>query len=194
MALKKFRKQAVIVQAEQWFPGEQVEGVKLGFAVEIYDTSGEEPFCETLNGLIPIEPGEWIITGAAGEKYPCKKEIFELTYEPVDEALLRQEADAGVEGLRVASAAEQLDRVREVIRELAEGNPVVGPERVAEWLMIFLATSRDYDRERGERIRQLTVELAEARRYMPQKPLEVVQVSVVDVVDNSGKFSEHDDG
>ena len=30
-------------------------------------------------------PGDWIITGVQGEKYPCKDEIFRLTYEPVVE-------------------------------------------------------------------------------------------------------------
>ena len=29
-------------------------------------------------------PGDWIITGVKGERYPCKPDIFEATYEPVD--------------------------------------------------------------------------------------------------------------
>ena len=28
-------------------------------------------------------PGDWIITGVKGERYPCKPDIFEATYEPV---------------------------------------------------------------------------------------------------------------
>lgn len=178
MALKKFRKKPIIVQAEQWFPGESVEGVD-----ENYDpnpTGRDEPYpvVFTPNGPVIIEPGEWIITGVEGEKYPCKQSVFEATYEPIDEA--------------DDSAARELDRVREVIRELVEGSPIVQPERVAEWLAVFIATSRDFDRERAERVRQLTIDLAEARRHAPQAPLEVVQVSVVGVVD--AKFSEHDDG
>jgi hypothetical protein len=31
-------------------------------------------------------PGDFVITGVAGEKYPCKPDIFEKTYEPVQEA------------------------------------------------------------------------------------------------------------
>jgi len=27
--------------------------------------------------------GDWLITGVSGEKYPCKDEIFQKTYEPV---------------------------------------------------------------------------------------------------------------
>ena len=28
-------------------------------------------------------PGDWIITGIAGETYACKPDIFEQTYEPM---------------------------------------------------------------------------------------------------------------
>lgn len=27
-------------------------------------------------------PGDWIITGIKGEKYPCKPDVFEIAYEP----------------------------------------------------------------------------------------------------------------
>jgi hypothetical protein len=33
-------------------------------------------------------PGDWIITGVQGEFYPYKPDIFEATYEPVDESEL----------------------------------------------------------------------------------------------------------
>ena len=38
---------------------------------------------ETLEGVMHAEPGDWIITGVNGERYPCKPDIFEKTYEPV---------------------------------------------------------------------------------------------------------------
>lgn len=28
--------------------------------------------------------GDWLIRGVAGEFYPCKPDIFEATYEPVE--------------------------------------------------------------------------------------------------------------
>ena len=43
----------------------------------------------TLEGLMKARPGDWIIRGVKGEFYPCKPDIFEATYEPVE---------AGVEG------------------------------------------------------------------------------------------------
>lgn len=29
-------------------------------------------------------PGDWVIRGVNGELYPCKPDIFEKTYEPVE--------------------------------------------------------------------------------------------------------------
>jgi hypothetical protein len=39
---------------------------------------------ETLEGRHIVTPGDWIITGVKGEQYPCKPDIFEATYEPVE--------------------------------------------------------------------------------------------------------------
>lgn len=38
---------------------------------------------ETLEGPLHASPGDYIITGIKGEKYPCKPDIFLATYEPV---------------------------------------------------------------------------------------------------------------
>ena len=40
---------------------------------------------QTLEGVRTAQPGDWIITGVKGERYPCKPDIFEATYEPVDD-------------------------------------------------------------------------------------------------------------
>ena len=39
----------------------------------------------TLEGDMQASVGDWIIRGIAGEFYPCKPDIFEATYEPVEE-------------------------------------------------------------------------------------------------------------
>ncbi len=41
---------------------------------------------DTLEGGHIVCPSDWIITGVAGEHYPCKPDIFDKTYEPVSEA------------------------------------------------------------------------------------------------------------
>lgn len=38
---------------------------------------------DTLEGGHVVCPGDWIITGVKGERYPCKPDIFEQTYETV---------------------------------------------------------------------------------------------------------------
>lgn len=42
---------------------------------------------ETLEGIMKVSVGDYIIKGVNGEFYPCKPDIFEKTYERViDEA------------------------------------------------------------------------------------------------------------
>lgn len=40
---------------------------------------------KTLEGNMIASPGDWIIKGVQGEFYPCKPDIFEATYEKVEE-------------------------------------------------------------------------------------------------------------
>ena len=76
----KFRKKAVIIDAEQWFPGRSIQGVVEG---EYKDEDMIFPAkVKTLEGYHGVEPGDWIITGIKGEKYPCKPDVFEKTYDP----------------------------------------------------------------------------------------------------------------
>lgn len=74
----KFRKKPVIVEATQFFPNKKPwpKGVS-------YGRNGFE--IQTLEGIYCVTPGDWIITGVKGEYYPCKSDIFELTYEKVEE-------------------------------------------------------------------------------------------------------------
>ncbi len=39
---------------------------------------------KTLEGVMRANAGDWIICGVNGEFYPCKPDIFEATYDPVD--------------------------------------------------------------------------------------------------------------
>lgn len=38
----------------------------------------------TLEGEMETSWGDWIIKGIKGEFYPCKPDIFEMTYEAID--------------------------------------------------------------------------------------------------------------
>lgn len=76
----KFQKKPVVIDAEQWFPGRKVDGVVERPAID--SRSETVGIVKTLEGDMIARPGDWIITGVEGEKYPCKNEIFKKTYEP----------------------------------------------------------------------------------------------------------------
>lgn len=78
----KFRKKPVVVDAVQWFPDRKIDGVE-----PVYERGDSRPCAHgirTLEGFMYVSPGDWIITGVKGEKYPCKLDIFERTYEPTE--------------------------------------------------------------------------------------------------------------
>ena len=56
---------------------------KIPVVIEAYQTD-EEMEIETLEGVMKADKGDWIIKGVKGELYPCKPDVFEMTYEKVD--------------------------------------------------------------------------------------------------------------
>ena len=56
--------------------------IKRPIKVKAYQTD-KEIIIKTLEGDMKASPGDFIITGINGEKYPCKAEIFYRTYEEV---------------------------------------------------------------------------------------------------------------
>lgn len=76
--MAKYRKKPVVIEATQWFgPGDHP-------AVEISVGSNNLGWIDTLEGGHIVTPGDWIITGVKGEHYPCKPDVFTLTYEPAE--------------------------------------------------------------------------------------------------------------
>ena len=74
----RYVKKQLVVDALQWFKHGDHPAV-------IADESNEAiGYIDTLEGRLRVEPGDWIITGIAGESYPCKADIFEQLYEPAD--------------------------------------------------------------------------------------------------------------
>lgn len=81
--MTKFRKKPIVIEAEQWFPDKEVEGVftklkNLDIDMEV------NPYIDTPEGRMLVSAGDWIITGVNGEKYPCKPDIFDKTYEMLE--------------------------------------------------------------------------------------------------------------
>ena len=77
--MPKYRKKPVVVEAEQWFPGKDVDGVVW------YTWLDGKGRIHTLEGEMVVSPGDWVVTGVKGEKYAVKPDIFEQTYEPIEE-------------------------------------------------------------------------------------------------------------
>ena len=58
-----------------------LHGSSSGF-YHVKDTNAD---IETLEGVMHANYGDYIIKGVKGECYPCKPDIFAMTYEPVKE-------------------------------------------------------------------------------------------------------------
>lgn len=87
----KFRKKPIVIEAMQYFDNELIETDPFwDWMTEDCDYSDPEGSIYdlriiTLEGELHVSDGDWIIKGVAGEFYPCKPDIFEATYEAVDE-------------------------------------------------------------------------------------------------------------
>ena len=81
----KFRKKPVVIEAVQFdgetFPGDFLGVSTTGVSAQV---SNRTISINTLEGTMTASEGDWIIKGVKGEFYPCKPDIFELTYEPVE--------------------------------------------------------------------------------------------------------------
>lgn len=87
----KFRKKPVVVEAIQflgrknWFECWIFVDTADPILEVTYDDEKETLTIPTLEGDHLATKGDWIIKGVAGECYPCKPDIFDLTYEKVEE-------------------------------------------------------------------------------------------------------------
>lgn len=98
----KYRKKPVVIEAfqmtserrwdnsdwpawlnEAWQTGHGSEGGVFP-ANDYFSGVADELAIWTLEGIHLVSHGDWIIRGVKGELYPCKPDIFEATYEPVE--------------------------------------------------------------------------------------------------------------
>lgn len=79
--VQRYRKKPIVVEASRWFRhGDHPAVLRLPMAHQA-DTHG---WIDTLEGPMRVSPGDWIVTGVKGERYPVKPDIFEATYEPAE--------------------------------------------------------------------------------------------------------------
>lgn len=84
----QYRKKPVVIEAIQFTEETKDQCwsfVTLGNKSPGFDKLGRPALIiPTLEGDHRAEIGDYIIKGVKGEFYPCKPDIFEMTYEPVE--------------------------------------------------------------------------------------------------------------
>lgn len=100
--MAKFRKKPVVIEAFQMTQARRMDNrewphwlneawnKREGEPGALFRQDPAAPYPDTLcihtlEGIHIISWGDWIIRGVKGELYPCKPDIFEATYERVEE-------------------------------------------------------------------------------------------------------------
>lgn len=113
----KYRKKPVVIEAFQMTKERRLDNHEwpnwLNYAwnldfsvVGAVGSEGEPPWAaeskliiRSLEGVMTVDWGDWIIRGVKGELYPCKPDIFAATYDPVSPAAESGDVDAIVSAL-----------------------------------------------------------------------------------------------
>lgn len=94
--MAKYRKKPVVIEAITFDElvdhgkangGNIVNGMPWSFDYKGHPITHENDqryLIPTLEGTHNMTPDDMLITGVKGEIYPCKKDIFEATYEPAE--------------------------------------------------------------------------------------------------------------
>lgn len=96
--MPKFRKKPIVVEAFQMTEARRMDNSEWpNWLHRAWNAEGEGSLfideddpdhhrlaLGTLEGVYRIQWSDWIIQGIAGELYPCKPDIFEVTYEAVN--------------------------------------------------------------------------------------------------------------
>lgn len=90
--MPQFRKKPVVIEAVQFTEAMLLETEPVAPGLEIinkrWHPERQEIYhygagCKTLEGFMTATIGDWIIRGIKGEYYPCRDDIFRMTYEAV---------------------------------------------------------------------------------------------------------------
>ena len=99
--VRYYRKKPVVIKAVVWTGSNNDEiavftngAGKFTREVEIYGID-YRLYIETLEGTMEANIGDYIIRGINGEFYPCKPDIFKITYEEVEPGYIDEEVEHG---------------------------------------------------------------------------------------------------
>ena len=110
-----YRRKPAVIEAMQW-DGRDYGTLAAFLGPEMYShVSYSSPapydapssvYLTTLEGIVTVPPGDWIIKGGQGEFYPCPPGIFKARYEPAPETTAYAAAEATVHPETVAALRE----------------------------------------------------------------------------------------
>ena len=82
----KYRKKPVVIEALEWRGSNEKEMRNFFKSVDFSNFSFNNGLIiTTLEGKYRAEVGDFVIKGVKSEFYPCKPDIFEMTYEEVND-------------------------------------------------------------------------------------------------------------
>jgi len=83
--MAKYRKKPIIIEAVQYTGDNKFEIIEFTWDIALTNIGHSHMTIPTREGYLDADVGSWIIKGVAGEFYPCKGDIFKLTYDVVGE-------------------------------------------------------------------------------------------------------------
>lgn len=110
-------------------------------------TMNSHGWIDTLEGGHTVCPGDWIITGVQGERYPCKPDIFEETYEYANAEDDPNEDVEPATGVMIQGKGVDSGSAHELILEVTV-NGHVGTSHIGP--LFFEAIREHWDREARE--------------------------------------------
>ena len=80
--MRRFQKKPLIISAIQ-YTGDNLDEVRCFVPDELLQEAGVTVGIKTLEGVMIISEGDYVIKGIQGEFYPCKSSVFEESYDEV---------------------------------------------------------------------------------------------------------------
>lgn len=129
--IQKFKKVPVVIEAVQYdgTNAEEIEQWSDAAAEMLATVDMQWIEIETFKGIMTADVGDWIIKGVKGEFYPCKPDIFAMTYTPAGgrvmkryeyslDGMLSAPDGAWVEAISFAALQSKLTAAEEEARQL----------------------------------------------------------------------------
>ena len=117
-AMSQYRKKPVVIEAREFTAESRTDVMQWCGGYEGVSSRKEYVqgfFVPTLEGAMRVSLNDWIIKGVKGEFYPCKPDIFALTYEPVAAPPSEARRDGGATDDRAELEIILTERIKDLL-------------------------------------------------------------------------------